>query len=180
MTAILSEQLRRSSVQAVLKRFVDTFCSKFQKNGPTGFQKSRKALILGALESYDPGASNGVSNVEIWPNAANLVSFDVSRFTRNLVWNRQKGWQKLTYFCQHGHFKRDEISSKKSDSDGRPTVGCARIYTFQHEWNYCCGTIMRSCSVKCLKTKRKYWILSKMCPQSPKERPEYGLYSCDA
>ena len=54
-----------STVQAVLRRFVDTFCSNFQKNGPTDFQKSRKALILGALESYDPGASNGVSNVEI-------------------------------------------------------------------------------------------------------------------
>ena len=51
--------------KAVLRRFVDTFCSNFQKNGPTDFQKSRKALILCALESYDPGASNGVSNVEI-------------------------------------------------------------------------------------------------------------------
>ena len=94
---------------------MDTFCSNFQKNGPTDFQKSRKALILGALESYDPGASNGVSNVEIWPNAANLVSFDLSRFTRNWVWNRQKSWQKLTFFCQPGNFKRDEVGSKISD-----------------------------------------------------------------
>ena len=43
--------LRGTEVRAVLRRFVDTFCSNFKKNGSTDFQKSRRSLILNALGS---------------------------------------------------------------------------------------------------------------------------------
>ena len=54
-----------SAVQSVLRQFVNLFCSNFQKNHLTDFQKCRIALIRGALESSAPGASNVGSNVEI-------------------------------------------------------------------------------------------------------------------
>ena len=57
--------LTRLSVPSELRQFVDLFCFNFQKKRLTDFQKCRIALISDALESSDPGASNGGSNVEI-------------------------------------------------------------------------------------------------------------------
>ena len=39
-----------------------------------------------ALESSDPGASDGSSNVGIWLNGANLMCFEVLWLARNWVW----------------------------------------------------------------------------------------------
>ena len=163
-------------VQSVLRQFVDLFCSNFQKNRLTDFQKCRISLIWAALESSDPGASNGGPNVEIWPNAADLITVEMSRLTRNWVWNQPKSWQKNILFCQLGFFKRDEISSKKSNADVWPTVGCVRIRAFQRRSNYCCTTILWGCGASFLKTRRNVRILSKIGPQSLKKLPEYGLY----
>ena len=122
-------------------------------------------LIWAALESSDPRASNGGPNVEIWPNAADLAGFEMSRLTRNWVWNQQKSWQKNILFCQLGQFKRDEISSKKSNADVWPTVGCVRIRAFQRRSNYCCRTNLWGCGASFLKTRRNVRTLSKIAAQ---------------
>ena len=114
--------------------------SNFQKNRRTDFQNCRSSLIWAALESSDPRASNGGPNVEIGPNAADLITVEMSRLTRNWVWNQQKSWQKNIFFCQLGFFKRNEISSKKSNAGVWPAVGCVRIRAFQCRSNYCCTT----------------------------------------
>ena len=54
-----------AKVKSVLRQFMDLFCSNFQKNRLTDFQKCRVSLIRSALETSDPGASNGGPNVEI-------------------------------------------------------------------------------------------------------------------
>ena len=113
-----------SGVQSVLRRFV--FCSNFQKNRLVDFQKCRIFLIWAALETSDPGASNGGSNVQIWLNAADLIAVEMSRLTRNWVWNQQKSWQNIL-FCQSDQFKRDEIGRIRSDFDVWSPIRCARI-----------------------------------------------------
>ena len=75
----------RARVQSVLRQFVDTFCSHFQKNGFTAFQTWRTDLIWRALETSDPGASNRGSNVEIWPPGPNLARFKMAKLPRNWV-----------------------------------------------------------------------------------------------
>ena len=152
---------------AFSREFVDIFCSNFQKNRLTDFQKCRISLIWAALESSDPRASNGGPNVEIWPNAADLITVEMSRLTWNWVWNQQKSWQKNISFCQLGFFKRDEISSKKSNADVWPAVGCVRIRAFQRRSNHCCCTTnLWGCGASFLKARRNVRILSKMAPQS--------------
>ena len=64
--------------KSVLLRLVDTFCSHFQKKCFVRSQVCRMVLIRSALESTDPGASNGGSNFEFQPLGVNLVSFEVS------------------------------------------------------------------------------------------------------
>ena len=56
-------------------------------------------------------------------------------------------------FCQLGFFKRDEISSKKSNADVWTTVGCVRIGALQRRSNYCCATNLKPVShaLKCRK-----------------------------
>ena len=51
---------------------------------------------------------------------------------------------------------------KWSDSDVWPTVGCARIRTFQGTSNKCRATHLKTRGSSFLKTKKKCWIWSKM------------------
>ena len=102
---------------------------------------------------------------------------EMSWLTRNWVWNQQKSWQKNILFSQLDFFKRDEISSKKSNANVWPAVGCVRIRAFQRRSNYCCATNLWGCGASFLKTRRNVRILSKMCPQSLKKLPECGLYA---
>ena len=74
-----------SEVQSVLRHFVDTFCSHFQKKWIRGLQTCRKILIRSALKSTDPGSSNGGSNFEIGPLEADLVSFEVARLPEKMA-----------------------------------------------------------------------------------------------
>ena len=126
--------------ELVYNPYSGSLWTNFQENHLTDFQKSRTALIWSALESSDPGASNGASIVEIWPNAADLVGFEIMSLTRNWVWNHQKSWQKHISFCQLCQFKRDEINSKKSNADVWLAIGCVRIRAFQRRSNDCCTT----------------------------------------
>ena len=109
----------QSPAQSALRQFADTFCSNFQKNRLTDFQNCRISLSWAALESSDPRASNGGSNVEIWPNAADLITVETSRLTRNWDWNQQKSWQKTFYFVNSA-FSNVMRSAPKSQ---RPTFG---------------------------------------------------------
>ena len=58
-------------------------------------------------------------NVEIWPNAADLAGFEMSRLARNWVWNQQKSWQKTFYFVNSA-FSNVMRSAPKSPT---PTFG---------------------------------------------------------
>ena len=156
--------------QSELRRFVNIFCSNFQKNRLTDFQKCRIALIWGALEISDPGASNGGSNVEIGPNAVDL------EVDQKLSLKSAKKLAKNISFCQLGFFKRDEISSKTSNADVWPAVRCVRIRALQRRSNHCCTTNLWGCSASFVETRRNVRISSKISPQSLKKLPEYGLY----
>ena len=74
-----------SPVQSVLRHFVYTFCSKFEKKWIIGSQACRRMLIRRALKSTDPGASNGGPNFQTRPLEAALVSFEVARLPEKKV-----------------------------------------------------------------------------------------------
>ena len=138
------------SVQSVLRHFVVNFCSHFQK-WITGFQTCRTALIRYALESTDLGAFDDGSNVEIRPIGPDFVTFDVIKLKGNWICNWQKSQQK-PFSWQLKHFKW-------SDFEVWPIVGCTSVSNLQ-------STLQSNLF---LKTKQKYWIWSKIRPQSPKK-----------
>ena len=73
-----------SGIQSVLlPRFVDTFCSHFQKKCLTDSQMCHTELIRSALESPDPDASTSDSNFEIQAVGADLELFEVARLPQN-------------------------------------------------------------------------------------------------
>ena len=76
--------LTQTAGQSVLRQFVDTVCGYFQKKCTVRSRVCRTALNQSALESTNPGASNGGSNFEIKAFGADLVDFEVTRLPQ--IW----------------------------------------------------------------------------------------------
>ena len=81
----------------------DTFCSNFQFSGLREGQKYLRASTWRAPQSSDPCESNDVSNVDIWPFSADLVSFEMLGSSKKWVWRRQKIWKNT--FCSARQFQ---------------------------------------------------------------------------
>ena len=87
-----AEEMLWSGVQSVLRAYFTTLwtyfaqnsniSSRFQKWGATASQVCRTAIIRPALESSDPDASNGGSNVGVWLFGADLIAFEIAELTK--------------------------------------------------------------------------------------------------
>ena len=82
----------RPAVQSELQQLLETLwtyfaqnsniSSRFQKWGATASQVCRTAIIRPVLESFDPDASNGGSNVGVWLFGADVITFEKSELTK--------------------------------------------------------------------------------------------------
>ena len=96
----------------------------------------RTTLIQSALESSDPRASNGGSNVRIRPLGVDLITFEMAELPKNMLFSstflsipNPITWESDNYFKSH------EVDPKWSDFDVLPTIRCARIRAFQRTSN---------------------------------------------
>ena len=76
--------MKSPGVRPPPKDFVLQFSFKFHENYFIRSQVCRTEIIQAALECSDPGASNGVSNVENGPPGAVLITFKEVELLKNL------------------------------------------------------------------------------------------------
>ena len=113
------------------------FLLEFQKSGPRISQMCRTAQIQSALQSADPGGSNGGLHVEIWALGADLIEFEIAELSKKREF--------LSTFLpipnpisgQPHHFKnfKYEVGLNGLDFDDWPTVRCAKIRSLQRTLN---------------------------------------------
>ena len=95
-------------------------------------QVCRVLLIQSALESSDPGASDGGLNVEMQPLGAVLNASKVVEFLQ------------IIFFWRRKLFKSGQIGPKLSDFDVWPIIRRARGSAFQRTLHQLCRTRLRT------------------------------------
>ena len=124
-----------------------TRCEKCEKEKTSGKENKsilliswgchvrRMALIRSALESTDPGASNGASNVKIRPLAVDLTTFGIVNLPNNGIFLSTFLQIRNSTTRQSVHFKSNKIGSKRLELDAWPNMWYARVSTFQRTSN---------------------------------------------
>ena len=91
----------------------------------------RRVLESADPESADPGASNGGSDNKIRPFGTDLARFE--KIACQMIGNNSCDFFQILE--QFDRFKSAENGFKWLDFNVRPTMGCAKVGTFQRTFN---------------------------------------------
>ena len=105
----------------------------FHKKASIRPRVCRTALIRSALESFDPGASNGGSNFISRHFGVDMVAFHVAGLPRISNLSKSIGWDS-GFWVTRSHQKAP-CHPKVSENKVWPTVRCARVRAFQRTSN---------------------------------------------